>query len=315
MILIFSIDYETSTSIVEEWLLHYGGIFFRINETTFITDIDYTTNRLTVNTNLGKQVDFSKVKSVWFRRGRLQVKFALPKNIDKAKYAPILDNEKQEAKALSDFLINKLSEKKCISDFSNMSPNKLMVLEMAKSIGLEIPDTIITTKKESIKNYFKNRKIINKNISDVVHCNIDKKVYYNRTTEIYSNKIPVSFSPSCIQQMIEKKYELRIFYFDGRCYSMAIFSQSNKKTNVDFRNYDYKNPNREVPFILPATIEKKLKKLMKKLKLNTGSIDIIVTPDNKYIFLEVYPVGQFGMVSVPCNYQLEKLIAAKLMRA
>ena len=31
------------------------------------------------------------------------------------------------------------------------------------------------------------------------------------------------------------------------------------------------------------------------------------------VFLEVNPVGQFGMVSLPCNYQLEKRIAQYLI--
>ena len=53
---------------------------------------------------------------------------------------------------------------------------------------------------------------------------------------------------------------------------------------------------------------------MKYVNLNTGSIDMIVTKENEYIFLEVNPVGQFGMVSQPCNYYLEKKITEYLMK-
>ena len=48
---------------------------------------------------------------------------------------------------------------------------------------------------------------------------------------------------------------------------------------------------------------------MKNLKLDTGSIDMIVTLDGEYVFLEINPIGQFGMVSYHCNYHLEKRIA------
>ncbi len=95
---------------------------------------------------------------------------------------------------------------------------------------------------------------------------------------------------------------------------MGIFSQNNSKTKEDFRNYDQNLPNRNVPIKLPLDIEGKLKKLMKKLNLNSGSIDLIYTIDNKYVFLEVNPVGQFGMVSFPCNYNLEKKIAEFLIK-
>ncbi|MPT35513.1 MAG: hypothetical protein E2604_10600 [Flavobacterium sp.] len=56
----------------------------------------------------------------------------------------------------------------------------------------------------------------------------------------------------------------------------------------------------------------KLKKLMKVLKLNSGSIDMLVSSNNEYVFLEVNPIGQFGQVSKPCNYYLEKQIAKEL---
>ena len=94
---------------------------------------------------------------------------------------------------------------------------------------------------------------------------------------------------------------------------MAIFSQNNEKTKLDFRNYDYSFPNRKTPFILPSKIEKKIRNFMNFIKLNCGSLDLILTPNSEYVFLEVNPVGQFGMVSSPCNYELEKKIANKLI--
>ncbi|MDM1050110.1 hypothetical protein [Sphingobacterium hotanense] len=48
---------------------------------------------------------------------------------------------------------------------------------------------------------------------------------------------------------------------------------------------------------------------MKGLGFNTGSIDLILTPDGDYVFLEINPEGQFGMVSHPCNYFLEREMA------
>lgn len=48
---------------------------------------------------------------------------------------------------------------------------------------------------------------------------------------------------------------------------------------------------------------------MTKVEMNSGSIDMIVTLNNNYVFLEVNPVGQFWQVSYLCNYYLEKKIA------
>lgn len=43
---------------------------------------------------------------------------------------------------------------------------------------------------------------------------------------------------------------------------------------------------------------------MNELELKTGSIDFILSKTDEYVFLEVNPVGQFGMVSELCNYSL-----------
>ena len=94
---------------------------------------------------------------------------------------------------------------------------------------------------------------------------------------------------------------------------MAIFSQNDKQTKVDFRNYNDNKPNRYVPYVLPKNIELKITQLMQKLDLNTGSVDLIKNHDGNYVFLEINPVGQFGMVSEPCNYYLEKIIAEYLI--
>lgn len=95
---------------------------------------------------------------------------------------------------------------------------------------------------------------------------------------------------------------------------MAIFSQSDSRTSVDFRHYRPDKPNRRVPFDLPIDLENKLKQLMSIMNLESGSIDLICDNSNRYVFLEVNPVGQFGMISDPCNYYLEKKIAEYLVQ-
>jgi pyruvate carboxylase len=95
-------------------------------------------------------------------------------------------------------------------------------------------------------------------------------------------------------------------------YTMAIFSQLDRQTSTDFRKYNKQKPNRNVPYLLPKNIKNKIIKLMENCNLNTGSIDMIVDKDDNYIFLEINPVGQFGMVSIPCNYFLEREIALEL---
>lgn len=126
--------------------------------------------------------------------------------------------------------------------------------------------------------------------------------------------MPDTFFPSLFQKHIKKSADIRIFYLLGECYSMAIMSQENIKTRVDFRHYDEENPNINIPYELDTITKQKINILMNQIGLETGSIDMILTNDGKLIFLEVNPVGQFNMVSVPCNYNLEKKFAAQLVK-
>ena len=103
------------------------------------------------------------------------------------------------------------------------------------------------------------------------------------------------------------------YYLDENFYSMAIISQSHQQTATDFRKYLTEKPNRSLRFQLPKVIENKLKILMDKVELETGSIDMILTKSGEYVFLEVNPIGQFGMTSYPCNYHLERQIAKTLI--
>jgi glutathione synthase/RimK-type ligase-like ATP-grasp enzyme len=120
--------------------------------------------------------------------------------------------------------------------------------------------------------------------------------------------------PSLIQEYIEKEYEVRVFYLDGVCYSMAIFSQNDTQTSVDFRQYNRKKPNRNVPYHLPVSLQEKVEKIMTSLRLNTGSLDFIRSVNGEYFFLEINPAGQYGMMSQRCNYNLEKKVAEWLCK-
>jgi glutathione synthase/RimK-type ligase-like ATP-grasp enzyme len=122
-----------------------------------------------------------------------------------------------------------------------------------------------------------------------------------------------AFLPSLFQEYISKKIEIRSFYLNDVFYSMAIFSQLDSLTTLDYRNYNLEKPNRTVPFCLPESVQIQVKKLMKRLELDTGSIDLILTMEGDYVFLEINPTGQFGWLSKSCNYYIEREIAKHML--
>jgi ATP-GRASP peptide maturase of grasp-with-spasm system len=307
MILILSDEYDTTTTLVIDWLESINKKWIRINSND-IVKIKLLGNDINF---IIKEVEFklSELTGYWYRRGFLNIYSESIKLND-----PFKDFRKVELNKLIEYIYFSLSKLKSINRIENSDLNKLIVTDIARELHILTPIDLLFSEKKSLNFFLKpDLKYISKSISGESLFEIENFTLFNYSSIVQLDKIgSKTFFPSLVQNYIEKKYELRIFYLKKKMYSMVIFSQNDKKTNIDFRNYNKEKPNRTVPFKLPIKVEKSLIKLMDLIKLDCGSIDMIVTPDDKYVFLEVNPIGQFGMVSFPCNYNLEKLIASYL---
>lgn len=310
MILICSDDKEPSTDIVCSWLRYFEKEFIRISnkdvidiKTVYLNDdfieVDFLINEV--------EYKLSQISSYWYRRSRLKfrrsgkVVFHFENEDISENVNHFLDEEYDNLFDFFEFLLN---QKAKLNTFKDNEINKLKTLATAKELGIDIPKTIISNEFEL--SIFKEN-WITKPISDLF---IQKGGFsYSSTTKRFTENDITDIGITKIQNEVNKKFEIRSFYFNNSFYSSVIFSQGNTKTELDFRNYDSENPNRVVPYKLPKKLEKKLKKLCDKLNLNSGSFDIAYTDDERYVLFEINPIGQFEQVSFPCNYKIHKKIA------
>lgn len=325
MICIFSSSLDYSTTEVIKWLHHLG-----INDVLRVNFDD--DNSIRINVAQGdfcfqlnnRLIYLDDIEAVWYRKGKnwLCNQFYDITIDNHSKFTTHLNKKLQaEELKLSEYL-HFMIENTIPALGSSMKGdlNKLLVLQAAKEIGFLIPNSYICNYKEGIKQIFDQiPDLITKSISDGLYLfeKTENETGYFSYTEKLDKKVlehlPEQISPSFLQENINKKFDIRVFFLIDKCYSMAILSQSDEQTRIDFRKYNEKKPNRNIPFRLPDEIDQKIKELFKKLKLNTGSVDLILDQQDNYYFLEINPVGQFGMVSEPCNYFLEKQVALKLI--
>lgn len=61
--------------------------------------------------------------------------------------------------------------------------------------------------------------------------------------------------------------------------------------------------------MLPPNVEKQLLGLMKVLDLQFGAIDLIRTPNDEYIFLEINPNGQWLWIEDQLGLAVSRAIA------
>ncbi len=322
MILIISNENDFSTNEVVGWInfLKPNERLVRISNTDKVTGLTISKSDIHLQFSVfnGETVsfNFSEISKFWFRRGDLDF---LSHFVKPFLHSHLSTYQSNEIGIVWEYVNHKLKFVNGIGSVLNASVNKLIVNDYANQCGLLTPDFLISDSKLKLQHFINDNdeNVITKAIFEGLSVVVENKPIVSYTEKIDNtnlSNIDEFIFPSLLQTMIDKKYELRIFYLDGDFYPMAIFSQLDNQTAVDFRKYNDTKPNRNVPFIIPENIANSLHELMKKLDLKTGSIDMILTNDGEYIFLEVNPVGQFGMTSYPCRYQLERKIAEYLIK-
>jgi len=231
---------------------------------------------------LGQQ-DF---KTVWFRRTMLPD--VDMKSIEEKNY--IL----KEAEA---FLKNLFSviDAKWISPPINVyhAENKLYQLKIAEKLGFKIPDTLITSNKsELVRFYNRHDRIIVKPLSQTrisSEGNVEF-IFTNRVETLQMDKISeYDLTPCIFQEEIEKDVELRITVVNNTVFTAQVKSQQDNETKIDWRRKKLIFTRYE----LPEPVQQLCVKMVKKLGLLFGAIDMIVSPDGTYTFLEINPNGQW----------------------
>ena len=321
-ILIFSEETDRSSDLVCSWLTQLSKHFLRINREQSYNPqltISIKSEEVSLEMNVdGISTDFCDYSTVWFRRGCVDVFPIVDSSyLLKGTHNGLYAHMENEGNTLSNYMYSILLSKRHINHPNYYNYNKLNALHEARQVGFRIPKTVISRDSDFIKEFLiRQGNCITKSIQDISVLRVNNTLFsVGKIVQVSVDDITEStYWPSLFQQEIPKRYELRIFYWLGKMYAMAIFSQLDPDSALDFREVDVNgaHPNRMVPYKLPRIVRLKIDKLMKKLNLESGSIDMIVTPDNEYYFLEVNPVGQFNFVSELCNYYIEKNIAISL---
>jgi ATP-GRASP peptide maturase of grasp-with-spasm system len=325
MILIFSTSKDPSTLDVIRWIGHLSNAkVVRINsDETYSVDLTVSEDdfQLRVDEDAFRLAD---VSSVWLRKGDFWLRGLFAPVV--APGSSVLTSHlsqklQREDRSLRDHF-HYLLQKHCavLGNANRSSPNKLVVLEHARELGLRTPSFSISTSRQHAQGLLESDcTYISKAMSDGLFLfdTSDSKAGYFTYTEALEPRslegVGERIAPSFFQRYVEKRFELRIFFLDRTFLTVAIFSQADDQTRVDYRKYNQEKPNRVIPFRIPEEIEHKLSLLNAKLGLNTGSIDMIVDNEGQFYFLEVNPCGQFGGHSESCNLSIERRIAERLL--
>ncbi len=322
VILIFSIAGDQSTTDVMRWLQHLGREdVIRLNEE------DLRAGALALDVRNGR-ADFilgkhrfhsDEVTSVWYRKGDFQL---LPPPAPLAMDAHpglaerLVRKVRAEGERLSEYVHSLLERAPRVLGHPRVGRlNKLVVLEQARAVGLEVPTFLGGNRRDAFLSFATEGGAVVKAASDGMYLwdfDAARRGYFSYTERLSAEllvDLPEQMPPSFAQSEVAKLYEVRVFYLDGVMHSMAILSQNDAQTSLDYRKYNYAKPNRNLPYALPDEVGACIDALFRALGLNTGSVDLIVDAAGRHVFLEINPSGQYAVMAHACNFALDLDIA------
>lgn len=242
----------------------------------------------------GREVIPSQITSVWLRR---PMKFRVSSELTDPQ---VREYAQDECKAFIDGLWLALSDLKWVSPIDNIRrwQHKIPQLRLAQDMGFTIPQSLITTSPDSFMQFW--NECHGQVIFKALGTNMIKQPDGMMRTA-YTNKLDVSFlenldaiklAPCLFQEYVSKKLELRVTVVDTQVFVCEIHSQQSDKTMIDWRHYDIENTP-HLPGKLPEKLERLCVDLVAHMGLRYGAIDMIVTPDDEYVFVEINPNGQW----------------------
>ncbi|MBD0386056.1 MAG: hypothetical protein ICV54_05870 [Nostoc sp. C3-bin3] len=194
---------------------------------------------------------------------------------------------------------------------------KASQLRIAATLGFELPPTLFTNDPDDFLEFYRqhNGNIISKLASISFHTTVGKS--FCRYTEVVSRRDvgyaqAVRYCPMIFQAYVPKRLELRITVVGQKVFAAEIHSQATNHTRYDWRRYDH-NKTVYLPHQLPHKLELQCIQLVEKLGLCFGAIDMILTPDDRYVFLEINPNGQYLWVEQLTGLPISDAICDLLM--
>lgn len=260
----------------------------------------------------GHSISTEEVKAVWMRR------------IWEPKLSEELAPQFREAcikesQATLDGFWDSLREARWVDDLQriNAAQNKLRQLRVASEVGFTIPQTLVTNKADSAREFFQqvNGKMVSKLLTTLSRT-MESTSFFVYTNTVKEEDLQdaesLRYCPMVFQEQIPKQQELRVVYVNGDVFVGALDSSVYTASTVDWRKPGVKVGG-WLHHELPDEVLSRLRVFMDKFGLLFGALDFIVTPSGEYVFLEVNPGGEWGMLERDLDLPISSAIADALI--
>jgi glutathione synthase/RimK-type ligase-like ATP-grasp enzyme len=261
----------------------------------------------------GREVALEAVTGIWYRRPG---EITLDPTLDEA----YLQFARMEAEEMLYGLYRVLWDRRWVNlpHLMYAANHKIYQLRLARQLGLQTVPTLVTNDPAEALAFFQacGGAMIYKAMRQVAIAYTDGSAHGIYTTLITRENLEqhlesIRYIPCLFQQLIPKQFELRINVIGDHVWAAAIYTQEAEHTKLDFRPYTQEV--RHEPFLLPPALEAKCLELNRRLGLRMSNMDMIVTPDGDYVFLEVNPNGQWAWVEDQVGFPLATALVDEIL--
>ena len=263
-------------------------------------------------TETGEEISAAEVRAVWAR------KLWSPRmadDLDKSYRSMCVE---ESIAALEGFL-DALHDARWVNDLQRQraAENKQRQLRLAASAGLRVPRTLVTNDPAAARQFFAETdgQTVAKLLRPIT-VSMDAVTPFVYTSRVREEDLAgaetLRHSPMVFQELIPKAFELRVAYVAGETFAGALDASGTSRGQTDWRRVAPEEC-RWQKAELPSEVASGLQVLMSELGLVFGAVDSICTPAGEYVFLEVNPGGEWGMLERELGLPISEAIAEALL--
>jgi hypothetical protein len=199
-----------------------------------------------------------------------------------------------------------------------VGPGKITQLVAAGQVGFEIPETLVTTDPDEFLDFrARHDGLVVTKVIEQVGFRLPTRDFFRYTERVPARSLGYSdairFCPVIVQPLVPKALELRVTVVGDQAFAAELDSQVHRRASDDWRR---ERDIRAVPHrrhTLPAREAAACVRLTRQLGLNFSAIDLIVTPDGRYVFLEANADGEFRWIETLTGLPISEALCDLLL--
>jgi MvdC family ATP-grasp ribosomal peptide maturase len=318
LLLTHSGDFYT-VDLVSQALARRGVRPIRFNTDLFPSSVKLSTRAgdertAHLSTETGEQISAAEVHAVWARKLWSP---RMSEDLDE-RYRSMCAAE--SVAALEGFL-DALHDAHWVNDLQRQreAENKQRQLRLGARAGLRVPRTLVTNDPAAARQFFAETEgqTVAKLLRPITVSMdaVTPFVYTNRVREEdLAGAEALRHSPMVFQELIPKACELRVACVAGKTFTGALDATGTSRGRTDWRRAAPEECRWQMAQ-LPTEVASSLQALMAELGLVFGAVDLICTPSGEYVFLEVNPGGEWGMLERDLGLPIAEAIAEALLES